>query len=385
MLVKSLRAEDHLTHLRETFDILKSYNMKLNLEKCAFGVGLGKFLGFMVSNRGIKINLDKIKAIEEITVVNNVKVVQRLTGRIAALGRFISRSSDKSHHFFALLKRKSKFEWTPECQDALEELKRYLSSPPLLHTPKEDETVYLYLAVSKIACHRIYVLSTYPLRSVLHKPELLGRLVKWAIELGGYDIEYLPRTAIKSQIIADFVADFLPSLDPEVEKELLLKSGISSGLWTLFTDGATNVRGSGLGIVLKPPIGGVIRQSIKHAKLTNNEAEYEAMIAGLELARGLGAESIEAKCDSLLVVSQVNESYEARENRMQRYLDKTQVTLHRFKEWTLVHVPREQNSEGDALANLGSSAEEEDLLPEAVVQLIKSVVEEGRVEITPVA
>ena len=132
--------------------------------------------------------------------------------------------------------------------------------------------------------------------------------------------------------MANFVVDFSPSLIPEVERELLLKSGTSSGVWTLFTDGATNIRGSGLGIVLKPPVGRVIRQSIKIAKLTNNEAEYEAMITCLELAKSLGAETVEAKCDSLLVVSQVNGSYKAREDRMQRYLDKIQIKLRRFKE-----------------------------------------------------
>ncbi|XP_075100850.1 uncharacterized protein LOC142176653 [Nicotiana tabacum] len=163
------------------------------------------------------------------------------------------------------------------------------------------------------------------------------------------------------------MADFSPSLVPEVEKELLLKSGTSSGVWTLFTDSATNVRGSELSIVLKPPTGGIIRQSIKTARLTNNKAEYEAMIAGLELAKSLGADIVEAKCDSLLVVNQINGSYKVREDRMQRYLDKIQVTLRRFKEWTLVHVPREQNSEADALANLGSSVEEDDLLPRAVI------------------
>nr|XP_016500782.1 PREDICTED: uncharacterized protein LOC107819208 [Nicotiana tabacum] len=204
--------------------------MKLNPKKCAFGVGSGKFLGFMVSNRGIEINPDKIKAIEEIIVVNNGKVVQRLTGRIAALCRFISRSSDRSHHFFSLLNKKNNFAWTPECQKALEEL-------------------------------------------------------KW--------------------------------------------------------------------------------QSIKTPKLTNSEAEYEAMIAGLKLAKGLGTEVIEAKCDSPLV----------------SYLDKLQMTLHRIKEWTLDHVPQEQNSEVDTLANLGSSVEEDDIISGTVVQLSKSVVEEGHVEI----
>ncbi|XP_009789676.2 uncharacterized protein [Nicotiana sylvestris] len=105
------------------------------------------------------------------------------------------------------------------------------------------------------------------------------------------------------------------------------------------------------------------------------------MIAGLELANSLGAETIEAKCDSLQVVRQVNESYEVREDRKQRYLDKFQVVLHRFKEWPLVCVPREQNNEADALASLGSSVEEEDLLPGAVVQLSKSVIEEDHAEI----
>jgi len=110
--------------------------MKLNLEISAFVVGSGKFLRFMVSNRGIEINPDKIKFIEDITVVDNVKVVQRLTGHIAALCQFILMSSDKSHRFFSLLKKKNNFTWTPECQRALEELKRYLSSLPLLHMPR---------------------------------------------------------------------------------------------------------------------------------------------------------------------------------------------------------------------------------------------------------
>ena len=82
------------------------------------------------------------------------------------------------------------------------------------------------------------------------------------------------------------------------------------------------MKGSGLGIILKPPTGSTIRQSIKTSRLTNNEAEYETMIAGLELAKILGAEVIEAKCDSLLVVNQVNKTFEFQEDRMQRYLDK---------------------------------------------------------------
>ncbi|XP_070025093.1 uncharacterized protein [Nicotiana sylvestris] len=138
---------------------------------------------------------------------------------------------------------------------------------------------------------------------------------------------------------------------------------------------------SGLGTILKPPMGDTIRQSIKTPRLYNNEAEYEAMISGLELAKSLGAEVIKAKCDSLLVVNQVSKSFDVREDRIQRYLDKIQVTLHRFKEWTLDHVPREQNSEADAFANLGSSVEEDDIILGTIVQLSKSMVEEGHAEI----
>ncbi|XP_070057842.1 uncharacterized protein [Nicotiana tomentosiformis] len=105
------------------------------------------------------------------------------------------------------------------------------------------------------------------------------------------------------------------------------------------------------------------------------------MITGLELAKGLGAEVIEAKCVSLLVVNQVNGTFEVREDRMQRYLDKLQVTLHRFKEWTLQHVHRDQNNEADALANLGSSIDNNELNSEAIVQFMRSVVEEGHAEI----
>ncbi|XP_070055004.1 uncharacterized protein [Nicotiana tomentosiformis] len=128
-------------------------------------------------------------------------------------------------------------------------------------------------------------------------------------------------------------------------------------------------------------MGNIVRQSIRTVKLTNNEAEYEAMITGLKLAKILGAKVIEAKCDSLLVVNQVNGTFEVKEERMRRYLDKLQVTLHRFKEWTLQYVPQDQNSEADALSNLGSSIDDDEFSLGIVVQFMKSVVEEDHAEI----
>ena len=114
MLVKSRREEDHLKDLEETFDTLRSYNMKLNPGKCAFEVTVGKFLGFMVSQRGIEANSDKIRAIMEMKPPRNVKEVQSLNGKVAALNRFVSRATDKCLPFFRTLKKS--FEWTDECQ-----------------------------------------------------------------------------------------------------------------------------------------------------------------------------------------------------------------------------------------------------------------------------
>ena len=132
--------------LKETFDTLCSYNMKLNPGKCTFGVTGRKFLGFMVSQRGIEANLDKILVIMEMAPPRNVKEVQSLNGKIVALNRFVSRATDKCLPFFCTLKKS--FEWTTECQQAFEELKAYLSAPPLLSPSQPGEELFLYLVVS---------------------------------------------------------------------------------------------------------------------------------------------------------------------------------------------------------------------------------------------
>ena len=147
MLVKSLREKDHLDDLRETFNTLRSYNMKLNSNKCAFSVTARKFLGFMVSQKGIEVNPEKIRAKVELQPPRMVKEVQSLNGKIAALNRFVLRATDRCLPFFRTLKRS--FEWTDECQTAFDNLKTYLSSPPLLSPSKPGEELFLYLAVSQ--------------------------------------------------------------------------------------------------------------------------------------------------------------------------------------------------------------------------------------------
>ena len=146
MLVKSLQEDNHLSNLQETFDTLRSYNMKLNPSKCTFRVTTGKFLGFMVSQRGIKVNPNKIRAIMEMTPPTSIKEVQSLNGKVATPNRFVLSAIDKWLPFFRTLKKS--FDWTADCQQASEDLKVYLSSPPLLSPSKPGEELFLYLAIS---------------------------------------------------------------------------------------------------------------------------------------------------------------------------------------------------------------------------------------------
>ena len=145
MLVKSLDEGKHLDDLLETFDTLRQYNMKLNPSKCAFVVSSGKFLRFMVSHWGIEANPDKIQAILDIKPLRNIKEIQSLTERVAALNRFVSKATDKCLPFFKVLKKA--FEWTDECQKAFQDLKTYLITAHLLSLFVLGE-LYLYLAVT---------------------------------------------------------------------------------------------------------------------------------------------------------------------------------------------------------------------------------------------
>ena len=133
--------------------------MKLNLAKCAFGVSTEKFLGFIVNNQGIEANPDKIKVFLDMPSPLGIKEVHHLTGRIAALSRFVSRASDKCQPFFQVLKKA--FQWDTKCEEAFSALKTYLSSPPplppILVIPIEGELLTLYLAVSDFSTSAVLV------------------------------------------------------------------------------------------------------------------------------------------------------------------------------------------------------------------------------------
>ena len=189
------------------------------------------------------------------------------------------------------------------------------------------------------------------MKQVLHKPEVSGRLKKWAIELNEFDIRYKTKTTIKGQVLADFVMEFAPI---ELPKTTHAEDDLP--IWKLSVDGASNAQGSGAGLILTSPEGIDIEYALRfgfHA--TNNEAEYEAVIVGLNLALSLEIDQLEVYSDSQLVVRHIEDTYEAKSETMILYLQKVRNKLKKFVLVQVKHVPRAENSRADALAKLATA------------------------------
>ena len=148
VVVKTRNPNDFIKDLEETFDSLRKFRWKLNPTKCVFGVPSGKLLGFIISSRGIEANPEKVTAIPQMGPAAGIKDVQKLTGCMAALNRFISRLGERGRPFFKLLKGQEKFKWTEEANAALEDLKHHLESPSILTTPAEGNNLLLYIAAT---------------------------------------------------------------------------------------------------------------------------------------------------------------------------------------------------------------------------------------------
>jgi hypothetical protein len=256
---------------------MRRNDLKLNPEKCIFGIRKGQLLGCMVSKRGIQANPQKIEALRRMHPPSNRKEVQRLTGKIASLNRFISKAAERSLPFFKVLHANSVFQWGAEQQQAFEDLKKYLEEAGVMTKPSPKADLLLYIAstdttvsavlveehmeadtlkqfpiyyvsealsgsklfysdVEKMAyavvmakrklqhyfqSHNISVPTTFPLRDMFENKESTGRMGKWAMELAEHVINFVLRSAIKSQVLADFVVDWTPSVskgDPIVSK-----------------------------------------------------------------------------------------------------------------------------------------------------------------------
>jgi hypothetical protein len=148
VVIKTGNPDGLIADLEETFSSLRRFRWKLNPTKCIFGVPLGKLLGFIISNRGIEANSVKISAITDMGAPATIKDVQKLTGYMATLNRFISQPGERGLPFFKLLKRLDKFKWMEEAERALQDLKHHLQSPPVLIAPLLGEDLLLYIAAT---------------------------------------------------------------------------------------------------------------------------------------------------------------------------------------------------------------------------------------------
>nr|CAN62495.1 hypothetical protein VITISV_027483 [Vitis vinifera] len=329
------------------------YDMKLNPSKCAFGISVGKFLGFMVSQRGIEISPDQVKAVMETPPPRNKKELQRLTGKLIALGPGANG-------------------WTDSCQSALEKIKHCLMQPSILSSPLPEEKLYMYLAVSEWAISAVLFRCPSPKEqkpiyyvsraladvetryskmelTALALQNLTGRMLQWAIELSEFGIEFQPRLSMKGQVMADFVLEYsrrpIPHKEPSEEE-----------WWTLRVDGASRSSGFGVGLLLQSPTGEHLEQSIRLGfSASNNEAEYKVILSGLDLALALSVSKLRIYSDSQFVVRHVQKEYEAKDECMARYLAKVRDTLQRFTEWTIEKIRRTENGRVDALAGITAS------------------------------
>jgi hypothetical protein len=158
IVVKSKRTWDLVPDLTKVFVKLRQHGVKLNPEKCVFGVSRGMLPGFVVSERGIEANPKKISAIMNMGPIKNLKGVQRVTSCLAALSRFIARLGEHNLPLYKLMKKSDHFTWTPEAQEALDSLKNLLKSPPILTALTTEEPMLLYIsAMTQVVCASLVV------------------------------------------------------------------------------------------------------------------------------------------------------------------------------------------------------------------------------------
>ena len=179
----------------------------------------------------------------------------------------------------------------------------------------------------------------------MSKLNVAGHMVQWAIELSQFDIEYRPRTVIKAQVLANLVVEFtLPNPDQEVE------------YWTTCSDGSSVTRLEDVDVIMTSPENDVLKYEVQlQFPTTNNEAEYEAVLTSLKVAKALGVRNLRLKTNSKLIVRKITNEYEAKEERMKKYLQLMSQLIDKFDDIRLELIPREEKSTADKVARLAST------------------------------
>ena len=386
MVVKSKQEVRHIEDLQGVFEVLRQHKLRLNAEKCAFEVGASKFLGCLIIGRGIEVNPDQIKVVKRLKPLSNPKEVQVLTGMLAALNRFISKVAHRCQPFYQLLRKWKGFQWDEECEKVFQDLKEYLTQVPMLTASDPGEDLFMYLTVydhavsavllrdqgvqhpvyyisktlvdTETRClpleklvlalvhatrklphyfqaHTVYVLTGYPLQSLLKRFDFTRWIAKWGTRLRVFDIRYKPRNLMKGQVLVDFVAEFSPKSEGE------MVCHVECHPWRVFVDGASSAMGAGVGIVIITLKGIQLEHSFRLGfRASNNKAEYEALLAGLKTVLGMGAWDVEAYLDSRLVVNQVQGSFKARDSRMKECLEVVKRVMGKFSTAKVIQVAR---------------------------------------------
>uniref|UniRef100_A0A2N9GBV3 Uncharacterized protein n=1 Tax=Fagus sylvatica TaxID=28930 RepID=A0A2N9GBV3_FAGSY len=365
--------------------------------------------------RNSRLILQRFKPYEACPRQRTEKEIRSFLGRINYIARFIAQLTATCEPLFKLLRKDVKIKWTEDCQRAFDKIKEYLLNPPILVPPtpgrplilyltvqeasmgcmlgqqdetgKKEQAIYYlskkftepetrYLLVEKTCCAlawaskklRQYMLyyTTWlvsrmdPIKYIFEKPALTGKIARWQVLLSEFDILFVARKAIKGQAIADYLADYpseqLELMDSEFpDEDVMTVDEDNHGRWKLYFDGAANAVGSGIGAVLVSPKGQQTPIAVKLGfDCTNNMTEYEACIVGLQAALEFGAYELEVFGDSLLIVSQTNGEWQARDPKLipyQRYISRL---VPKFKYVTFTYTPRAHNHFADALATLAS-------------------------------
>jgi ribonuclease HI len=207
-----------------------------------------------------------------------------------------------------------------------------------IHYPQIQKLLYAVILTRRklrhyFESHPVTVVSSSPLGEIIQCREASGRIAKWAVEIMGETISFAPQKAIKSQVLADFVAEWVDTQLPTAP--------IQSELWTVYFDGSLMKTGAGAGLLFISPLGKHLRYVLRlHFSVSNNVAEYEALVNGLRIAIELGVQRLDARGDSQLVIDQVMKNSHCRDRKMEAYCDEVRRLEDKFYELELNHVAR---------------------------------------------